>query len=67
MAIITSTVRVGQKPPKNVIKAVNEAAKHPITYTDDSPKLSPEALREFAELRAQKKRRAARGDNPYQA
>jgi uncharacterized protein (DUF4415 family) len=60
MAIITSTVKVGQKPPKDVIKAVNEAAKSPITYTGDSPKLSPEALREFAELRTQKKRQDAR-------
>jgi uncharacterized protein (DUF4415 family) len=56
MAIITSTVKVGQKPPKEVIKAVREAAKHPINYTDDCPKLSPEVLTEFAVLRAQKKK-----------
>jgi uncharacterized protein (DUF4415 family) len=60
MAIITSTVRVGQKIPKEVIKAVREAAKHPINYTPDCPKSSPEALAEFAALRAEQKKNKMR-------
>jgi uncharacterized protein (DUF4415 family) len=53
MAIISSTVRVGQKPtrpPKEVLKHIREAAKHPIVYTEDCPKSTPEALKEFAFL-----------------
>jgi uncharacterized protein (DUF4415 family) len=57
MAIIRSTVRVGQKIPKDVIKRVKKAAKKPIVYTDDCPPSSPEALREFAHLAAERNRR----------
>jgi hypothetical protein len=43
MGIITSTVRVGQKPPKEVItrvkKAVKEARKAPPVYDPDCPPL----------------------------
>jgi hypothetical protein len=41
MAIIRSTVPVGTKPPKDVIKRIKEAAKHPIVYTEDSPESTP--------------------------
>ncbi|MDR0321611.1 MAG: BrnA antitoxin family protein, partial [Treponema sp.] len=57
MAIIRSTVRVGQKIPKEVIKEVRRAAKKPINYTEDCPPSSPEALREFAQLAAERNRR----------
>jgi len=57
MGIITSTVRVGQKPPKDVIKRIREAARKPIRYTEDCPELSPEALKEFAHLAAERNRR----------
>jgi len=57
MGIIKSTVRVGEKPPKEVIKRLKEAARHPINYTEDCPPSSPEALREFAQLAAERNRR----------
>jgi hypothetical protein len=37
MAIIRSTVKVGQKPPKEVIMRIKEIAKKPIHYTEDCP------------------------------
>ncbi|MFP3090077.1 BrnA antitoxin family protein [Treponema sp. TIM-1] len=61
MAIITSTVKVGQRPPKEVIKrvkkAVREARKHPEVYDPDCPPSTPEALKEFAHLAAERNRR----------
>jgi len=57
MGIIRSTVRVGQKPPKEVIQEVRRAARKPINYTEDAPQSSPEALKEFAELAAERNRR----------
>ena len=66
MGIITSTVKVGQKPSKEEMKRIRAelktASKHPIVYTDDCPKSTPEALKEFAmqraEMNRQKKRQA---------
>ncbi|MDR2746582.1 MAG: BrnA antitoxin family protein [Treponema sp.] len=61
MGIITSTVKVGQKPPKEVIKrvkkAVKEARKMPSIHDPDCPPSSPEALKEFARLAAERNRR----------
>ena len=61
MGTIRSTVRVGQKPPKEVIarvkKAVSEARKSPPVYDSDCPPSSPEALKEFAHLAAERNRR----------
>jgi uncharacterized protein (DUF4415 family) len=57
MAIIRSTVRVGEKPPKEVIKEVRRAARKPINYTEDAPRSSPEALKEFAHLAAERNQR----------
>ena len=57
MGIIKSTVRVGQKIPKEVIKEIREAAKKPIRYTEDCPASTPEALKEFAQLAAERNRR----------
>ena len=57
MGIIKSTVRVGQKIPKEVIKEVRAAARKPIRYSEDCPPLSPEALKEFAHLAAERNRR----------
>ncbi|MDR2747851.1 MAG: BrnA antitoxin family protein [Treponema sp.] len=57
MGIITSTVKVGQKPPKEVIKAAKKAVRGPINYTEDAPRSTPEALREFAMLAAERNRR----------
>jgi hypothetical protein len=44
MAIITSTVKVGQKPTKEQLKEIRQAAKKPIRYTEDCPESTPEAL-----------------------
>ena len=57
MGITRSTVWVGQKIPKEVIKEVRRAARKPINYTEDCPPSSPEALKEFAHLAAERNRR----------
>ncbi|MDR3336256.1 MAG: BrnA antitoxin family protein [Treponema sp.] len=57
MAIIKSTVPVGAKPPKDVIKRIKKAAKYPITFTEDCPESTPESLKEFAQLAAERNRR----------
>jgi uncharacterized protein (DUF4415 family) len=57
MGTIVSTIKVGQKPPKEVIKAAKKAARGPINYTEDAPRSTPEALREFAMLAAEQNRR----------
>jgi len=57
MGIIRSTIRVGQKPPKEVIKRIKKIAKKPINYTEDCPPSSPETLKEFAQLAAERNRR----------
>ena len=57
MGITKSTVRVGQKPPKEVIKRIKKIAKKPIHYTEDAPRSTPEALKEFAHLAAERNRR----------
>ena len=57
MGITKSTVRVGEKPPKEVIKRLRQAARRPINYTEDAPRSSPEALKEFAHLAAERNRR----------
>ena len=57
MGIIRSTVRVGEKPPKDVIKRLKKIARQPINYTEDCPPSSPEALKEFAQLAAERNQR----------
>jgi len=57
MGIIRSTVVVGQKVPKDVINRIKKAARKPIVYTEDCPPSSPEALKEFAQLAAERNRR----------
>jgi uncharacterized protein (DUF4415 family) len=60
MGITKSTVRVGQKPPKEAIQEARSAAKKPINYTKDAPRSTPEALAEFAALRAAQKKKDVR-------
>jgi uncharacterized protein (DUF4415 family) len=57
MGITRSTVTVGQKPPKEAVKEARKAARKPIHYTEDCPKSTPEALKEFAMQRAEMNRR----------
>jgi uncharacterized DUF497 family protein len=64
MAIIKSTVAVGTKPPKDVIKRLKKAAKYPIRFTEDCPKSMPEALKEFAHLAAERDRRKKKQSIP---
>ena len=56
MGITRSKVVVGQKIPKDVIKRIKKAARKPIVYTEDCPPSSPEALKEFAQLVAERNR-----------
>jgi uncharacterized protein (DUF4415 family) len=61
MGAIVSTVKVGQKIPKEAIKAAKEAykkaKKHPPVYDPDCPPSSPEALKEFACMAVERNRR----------
>jgi uncharacterized protein (DUF4415 family) len=56
MGIIKSTVRVGEKPPKEAIQEAKRAARKPLNLAA-CPELSPEALKEFAHLAAERNRR----------
>ena len=60
MGITKSTVRVGEKPPKEVVKRLKAAARRPVNYTADAPKSTPEALKEFAMQRAEMNRQKRR-------
>ena len=60
MGITRSTVWVGQKPPREAIKEAKRAARKPINYTKEAPRSTPEALAEFAALRAAQKKKDAR-------
>jgi uncharacterized protein (DUF4415 family) len=60
MGITKSTVWVGQKPPKEAIREAKRAARKPINYTKDAPRSTPEALAEFAALRAAQKKKDVR-------
>jgi uncharacterized protein (DUF4415 family) len=57
MAIIKSTVKVGQKPSAEELtrikKELREAAKYPINL-DECPELPPETLKEFALMAAER-------------
>jgi len=70
MATITSTVKVGQKIPKEVIKLakeqVKEARKAPKVYDPDCPPSTPEALAEFAAM-ARELRKNQRNPSPVVA
>ena len=54
MGTIKSTVRVGQKIPKEILKLakeqVKEARKAPKVYDPECPSSTPEALAEFAAM-----------------
>ena len=70
MAIITSTVKVGQKIPKEILKQANkqvkEARKTPRIHDPDCPPSTPEALVEFAAM-ARELRRTRRNPSPVVA
>jgi uncharacterized protein (DUF4415 family) len=60
MAIIRSTIRVGQKPTeeerKRMKEEVSEARKLPHVYDPECPPSTPEALAEFAAMARERKR-----------
>jgi uncharacterized protein (DUF4415 family) len=70
MGTIRSTVRVGQKIPKEILKQareqVKEARKAPKVYDPDCPPSSPEALAEFAAM-ARELRKRKRNPSPVVA
>ena len=70
MAIIKSTVKVGQKIPKEVLrlakKQVKEGRKMPKIPDPDCPPSTPEALAEFAAM-ARELRRNRRNPSPVVA
>jgi len=70
MATIQSTIKVGQKIPKEILKLANnqvkEARKIPKVYDPDCPPSSPEALAEFAAM-ARELRKNRRNPSPVVA
>ena len=70
MGTIQSTVRVGQKIPKDILKLakkqVREARKSPKVYDPDCPPSAPEALAEFAAI-ARELRKNRRNPSPVVA
>ncbi|MBO7348330.1 MAG: BrnA antitoxin family protein [Spirochaetales bacterium] len=41
------TIQIGDQPTPEALREVEEAAKRPVKYTKDAPKLSKEELEEF--------------------
>ena len=70
MGMTQSTIKVGQKIPKEVLKrvkaGVKEAKKMPPVYDPECPPSSPEALAEFAAM-ARELRRNKRNPSPVVA
>jgi uncharacterized protein (DUF4415 family) len=70
MAIIKSTVKVGQKIPKEILKLANEQVKEaratPKVSDPDCPSSTPEALAEFAAM-ARELRKNRRNPSPVVA
>jgi len=70
MGTIKSTVKVGQKIPKEILKLakeqVREARKTPKVYDPDCPPSTPEALAEFAAM-ARELRKNKRNPSPVVA
>lgn len=50
MAIVTSVLYGNEKPTKEQIEEVRQAAKKPIVYDEDCPPLTKEQLKEFARI-----------------
>ncbi|AEF82407.1 BrnA antitoxin family protein [Leadbettera azotonutricia] len=59
MAITKSKGKAGQKPPKEALRRIKEAAKYPINL-EAAPELSPEALKEFAHMAAERDQKKKR-------
>jgi uncharacterized protein (DUF4415 family) len=55
--MVKETLRAGQKPTKTQIKEIRTAAKKPIIYTDDAPRLSDKELAEFKKINAENRKK----------
>ena len=64
MAIVTSVLYGNEKPTKEQIEEVRQAAKKPIVYDEDCPPLTKEQLKEFARIaKEQRKLRKKTGSS----
>jgi uncharacterized protein (DUF4415 family) len=63
MEMTQITIRDGQKPTKEQLREIREAAKAPIVFTPDCPESSPAALAEFA-AKARELRRSMKQKRP---
>ena len=57
--IKTFIINPGQRPTDDQIKEVLEAKKHPITFDEDSPEMSPAMFKAFKSAVVQRNRRKA--------
>jgi uncharacterized protein (DUF4415 family) len=57
MAMVREILKIGQKPTKRQIEEVRKAARQPIVYTEEAPKLTPEELAEFRKANAEGRER----------
>lgn len=55
MAIVKTMVMNGQNPSESQIKEIEDAAKRPIVFDEDSPELTPDQYAEMAALAAQRR------------
>lgn len=55
MAIVTSTIKLGEKIPQSVLDEVNAATKRQITLDEDCPSMSNAELAQVAAIVAQRK------------
>jgi uncharacterized protein (DUF4415 family) len=52
MAVVRETLMDGQEPTEKQVEEVREAARRPVVYTEEAPKLTPEELAEFRKVNA---------------
>jgi uncharacterized protein (DUF4415 family) len=54
---VKETLKAGQKPTKAQIEEIRAAAKRPITYTGDAPRLTRDELSEFKKVNAEERKK----------
>ena len=55
--MVRETLKVGQKPTKHQIEEVRVAAKKPIIYTDEAPRLTDKELAEFKRVNTENRKK----------
>ena len=53
----TFTIKEGQQPTEQQLEEIEEAKKHPVTFDEDSPELSPAMYKAFQSSVIQRNRR----------